>query len=323
MAHGQPAPRPERQVVAHPPVLGEQRRRAVDGGGRPQGRVADGLAADLRGGEQVAFEQPRRDGEDVADVVEAVPRLVGRQQGLAVDLEGQQVADGVDVLGPVQPLQRGPARIGCGLGRAVEGRLEIRDERGVALGVGARPRRRRHRAGPELPQHLLPDRGVVPDVRGVDVLEREAGGQGAGVVAGDAVAVQHGAGGGCLGRHAGRRRGRHAGRRRGRHAGRRRGRHVALPMRGADTHDLGRSVGRRLCRYGGAGRRHGDGGEARDADDPCRAACHPCLSGVTAAAWPAATATPATRRCPMIRLAPSTQRPLVTAAAGPAPRQQR
>ena len=136
VAHREPAPRPERQVLARTPVLGEQRRCPVESGGGAQRRVPDSLPADLRGGQQVALEQPRRDGEDVADVVEAVPRLVGRQQGLGVDLEGQQVADGVGVLGPVQPLHRGAAGVGSRPGRAVEGGLQVVDERGVGRGVG-------------------------------------------------------------------------------------------------------------------------------------------------------------------------------------------
>ena len=281
MAHREPAPRPERQILAHPPVLGEQGRRPVEGGGGAQRRVADGLAADLRGGQQVALEQPRRDGEDVADVVEAVARLVGRQEGLGVDVEGQDVADGVGVLGPVQPLHGRPSRIGSGFGRAVEGGLQIRGEGGVGRGVGARPRSRRHGRGAQFPQHLLPDRGVVADVRRVDGVEGEAGGEGAGVVAGDAVAVQHCAGG----------------------------------------DRFGRGDGRRLRPDAAAGRCPGEAGEARDADDPSRAACHSLplrRHGRGSVATPGA-ARPAV---PTLRPAlPVIRRPL-TAAVPPPPRRR-
>ena len=63
---------------------------------------ADREPADLLRRRDVAVEQRRR---EVADrhVVEAVAGLVGRQQRRDVDVERQQVADGVLVLGSRQP----------------------------------------------------------------------------------------------------------------------------------------------------------------------------------------------------------------------------
>ena len=44
--------------------------------------------------------------------VEAVPRFVGRQQRPSVDLQSQQIADRMAVLGPVEPMDGRRARIG-------------------------------------------------------------------------------------------------------------------------------------------------------------------------------------------------------------------
>ena len=71
-------------------------------------------AADLRGRRDVALDQRRRDAEHVGDVVEAGRRIVGRQQRADVDVEREQIADGVRVLGAVQPVQRRRAGIGIG-----------------------------------------------------------------------------------------------------------------------------------------------------------------------------------------------------------------
>ena len=66
---------------------------------RRPARTPDGQAADLLGGRDVAIEQRRR---EIADrhVVEAVARFVRRQQRRDVDVERQEIADGVLVLGP-------------------------------------------------------------------------------------------------------------------------------------------------------------------------------------------------------------------------------
>ncbi len=71
--------------------------------------TADGQAADLLRRGDIAVQQRRR---KVAHrhVVETVARLIVRQQRRCVDVECQEVADGVLVLGPVEsPERSGPA----------------------------------------------------------------------------------------------------------------------------------------------------------------------------------------------------------------------
>ena len=90
-------------------------------------RAADRQAADLLRRRDVAVEQRRR---QIADrhVVEAVAGLVGRQQRRDVDVEREQIADGVLVFGSGQPPDRGGAAgIRMRRGRAIERRLERRD----------------------------------------------------------------------------------------------------------------------------------------------------------------------------------------------------
>ena len=95
----------------------------------------------------------------------------------------------------------GPARIRLCGGGAVEGGLQPRRERTVGRGVRPRAARRRHRLRAQLLEDLLPDLRVRADVLDVDAVEGEVSGQQTLVVAGDAVAVQHGPPGGGVGCH--------------------------------------------------------------------------------------------------------------------------
>ena len=61
---------------------------------------------------EVLLEQERRDREHVADVVEAIARVVGRELLLGLEVEAHQVADRVAVLDPVEPADRHAARVG-------------------------------------------------------------------------------------------------------------------------------------------------------------------------------------------------------------------
>ena len=73
--------------------------------------LPDRQPADLLRRRQISFEQRRR---QIAHrhVVEAVARLVAGQQRRDVDVEREQIADGVLVFGPVEPAERvGSARI--------------------------------------------------------------------------------------------------------------------------------------------------------------------------------------------------------------------
>ena len=190
MPDGDAPARPERQVLAHAAVLEPHRGQDVGIGGRLDAGVSDREPADAPRREDVAVEQGRRHREDVGHVVEAEVRVVGRQQGRGVDVERQQIAHRVGVLPAVQPVDGGAARIGVGGSDAVEGRLQRRGDGGVGSRLGPRPARRRHRPRAQLPDDLLPRRGMVAHPDGVHRVEGEPRRQQALVVAGDAVAVE-------------------------------------------------------------------------------------------------------------------------------------
>ena len=59
---------------------------------------------------QIALLQRRRDAEHVGDIVEAVGRIVGRQQRRDVDVEREQIANRVGVFGAVEAMEHRPAR---------------------------------------------------------------------------------------------------------------------------------------------------------------------------------------------------------------------
>ena len=71
----------------------------------------DGLLGDRLGRGQVFLHEDRRQGQDVADVVEAVADVVGGEVVGRPEVDADQVADGVVVLDPVEPPDRHAARV--------------------------------------------------------------------------------------------------------------------------------------------------------------------------------------------------------------------
>ena len=67
--------------------------------------IADGQAADLAGGADVAFHQGGRDVQHFGHVVEAVAHIVGRQIGGRVHFDIEQIAHGVGVLDAIEAVQ--------------------------------------------------------------------------------------------------------------------------------------------------------------------------------------------------------------------------
>ena len=122
------------QVGGDPERLGRRRRH----------RRRHREAADLARRRQVALHQRRRDAEDAGDVVEAVARVVGRQQLADVDVERQQVAHGVAVLRPAQAVE-GLRAAGVGIRRG--GGVQLPFEPGPELRVGRGLRPGRGRGG--------------------------------------------------------------------------------------------------------------------------------------------------------------------------------
>ena len=90
--------------------------------------IADRQGADLLGRRQIALLQRRRDAQHVGDIVEAVRRIVGRQQRRDVDVEREHVADRVGVLGAVQAMEHRPAGIGRRRRRPIQLALEPADQ---------------------------------------------------------------------------------------------------------------------------------------------------------------------------------------------------
>ena len=108
----------------------------------------------------VFLHQHRRQRQHVADVVEAVPRVVYRELVGGPQRHAEQIANRVVVFGAVEAPRRHASRIGC---RAVRTRGNdagqvanpSRDCRGVGRGQ-RRHRARRHLARDDLVEHLLP-----------------------------------------------------------------------------------------------------------------------------------------------------------------------
>ena len=176
MPHRGAAARAEGQVLALLVLLDQVQGNLVGGDDHPAGgRLADGEPADLAGGRHVALEQGRRQGQGAGVVVEAEPiRRVGGNPLADVDVEVEEVADDVAVLGLVQPVEReGSARIRLRLGRRVQLVLEPTPEPVVGGLVGARARLRGHGPDAQLPHDGLPDLGVLGDVVDIDRVERQ------------------------------------------------------------------------------------------------------------------------------------------------------
>ena len=188
----QPASSAEREPLAHPLVLSDPPGNVVARDRRTKGRVANCQTPDLGGRRHVAIQQGRRHGQHVGVVVESEPRIVCRQQGAPIDLEMQQVAYGVDILGPIQPMHGRPPRIRIRRRRHVKGAGQIGRELFDGLGIGTPTPLGRHPAATDLPQHVLPHLGVRRDIGGVDRsrFEDQADGLHTRVVARDAVRVE-------------------------------------------------------------------------------------------------------------------------------------
>ena len=151
------------------------------------GRHAEGQAHDARvgahseaahapRGAEILLEQRRRDAQHARDVVETEALVVGRQQGRGVEVQIEQVADRVAVLGAVQPVRRLGPRVDSGCGPAIEHAFE-RGGKGVERrGVGPRHALRRHHAAVQLLQHFLPELCVEDAGGRVFVLQRQAAG---------------------------------------------------------------------------------------------------------------------------------------------------
>ncbi len=134
--------------------------------------VAERHAADLAGGRQIRLEQRGRKRQGARLVVEAAARVVGRQELRCVDLDAGQIANGVRVLGAIHTMRA--RRREVRLVALIELRRKPMNDVSVRRGIGALAAvARRHHAGAELAQHLLPHGRVGTHVGETALLERE------------------------------------------------------------------------------------------------------------------------------------------------------
>ena len=138
----------------------------------------DGLFQDRLGGGQVLLEEQRRRGEHVADVVEAVADVVGGEIGGGLEIDADQVADRVVVFGPVEAADGDAADVGrfraIEIGQDAFDRLDDRFD--ARRRAAAWRSDRRHFAGAEHVQDVVPDFAVLLDREIVGVLvERQVG----------------------------------------------------------------------------------------------------------------------------------------------------
>src|SRR5262249_8947960 len=115
-----------------------------------------------------------------------------RQQRLDVDVDAEQIADGVVVFHSIETMDRGNAtgirlRVPCAIDVALEPGRDGVVRRAIRTWAAGR----RHRAGAQLRDHLLPRLCVWSWRREIQALEIEPAGAKLRAVAADAVTVDH------------------------------------------------------------------------------------------------------------------------------------
>jgi hypothetical protein len=161
---------------------------AVGGDNRLRLRVADRFERDRPRRIDVLIDEVGRYLQRRRVVVEMALDVVVRQQRLRVDVQADQIANGVGVLAAVQTAQRHTAGSG-GHALLVDLGLEPGDERGRGLIVRPPRARRRHQAATQLADHLLGDLGMLADRVEVQLRQRQAAGLAAVAVAAHAVLI--------------------------------------------------------------------------------------------------------------------------------------
>ena len=146
--------RPERGAKTAHPLLGWFRWVADD----------DGPVEDRLGGGQVLLQQQRRERQHVADVVEPVTDVIVGEVGRGLEVDADEIADRVVILGPVEPADRDAAVIARP--GAVAPAEHVVDRPGRQLGFrGAWPRPTLrlgwHLARPDHLDDVFPDFAVL------------------------------------------------------------------------------------------------------------------------------------------------------------------
>ena len=135
--------------------------------------VADRLERDRARGVDVLVDEIGRHLQGGGVVVEVALDVVVGQQGCRVDVEPEQIADGVRVLAAIEAAQRHTS--GLRSRRAgVDFVLEPRDECGRRLIVRAPGASRRHQTTAQLADHFLGNLGVLVDRVQIQFGQRQA-----------------------------------------------------------------------------------------------------------------------------------------------------
>src|SRR5262249_49395403 len=122
----------------------------------------------------VALEQRRRNGEDVADVIETVSGIVYWQKAAGMNVKCEDIAHGVAIFRAIETVYGGAAGVGMGGGNAVEGLFD-------GLGDGSDGCRRRmghtgwrHLAATQFAEDLFEQGAVTRGVVQIDADEIDA-----------------------------------------------------------------------------------------------------------------------------------------------------
>src|SRR6187431_427833 len=98
------------------PVLSAVRRSSIDLRNRNERRIPDGHSADLASRGEILLEQRWGDLQYVRDVVEAVAFVIGRQQLFDVNLNVEEIANGIAVFRAVEAVKRRSPGLGTRTG---------------------------------------------------------------------------------------------------------------------------------------------------------------------------------------------------------------
>ncbi len=147
-------------------ILGDVIRRLGSGG-----YIADRKTADFTGSGGVPLQQGGRERQGTGDIVKAARRIVRRQILAGIDIDGQQIANGVLIFGAVQAVQTGRGQVGDGV--LVKLVFEVNDGSFEGGGLGAGHTGGRHHPGTNFMHHPFPFLGVLLHMGDVEGVERD------------------------------------------------------------------------------------------------------------------------------------------------------
>ena len=128
MANRDSATRSKRQIIAHAIILSEEPGDFVSLRKWTDLRLPYSHAADLARSGHIPLHQYRRYGEGVPYVVESMVHFIDGKQRFTVEVDRKQVAYCIGILRAIEAMNRRPAWIRFGGGRAVELSFQASDQ---------------------------------------------------------------------------------------------------------------------------------------------------------------------------------------------------